>query len=70
MKWGHIQALGWGWLAVEGLKNCDFLSKMKTTSQNMQVRCNLFKLALINSAFRYGGTRVRVRQQGKGPYTP
>ena len=23
-----------------------------------------------NSAFRYGGTRVRVRQQGKGPYTP
>ena len=33
MKWGHTQALGWGWLAVEGLKNCDFLSKMKTTSQ-------------------------------------
>ena len=31
-----------------------------------------FKTAkmFLNSAFRYGGTRSRDRQQGKGPYTP
>ena len=29
----HSGPGGWGWLAVEGLKNCDFFSKMKTTSQ-------------------------------------